>query len=257
MRGDKMPRKARTKSSTGIYHILIRGINRQIIFEDDEDYQQYLEVLKEQKEKSGIEIYAYCLMSNHIHLLIKEGSEELGTVFKRIGASYVYWYNWKYNRRGHLYQDRFKSEEVQNDSYFLTVIKYIHQNPVKAGITKKLEQYPWCSYNEYVGEKGFCETQTAFKIFSDNPLRAVILFKEFSIGKVEDNVLDDDEKIRWKDNEASIFIKKLASVVSPTDIQNMGQESRDQIILACKQQGMSIRQIVRLTGVSFGVIRKL
>ena len=117
-----MPRKARTRSSTGIYHIIMRGINRQIIFEDSEDYIQFLESLTRQKETSGIEIYAYCLMSNHVHLLIKEGNEDLGTVFKRIGSSYVYWYNWKYNRRGHLFQDRYRSEAVEDDGYFLTVI---------------------------------------------------------------------------------------------------------------------------------------
>jgi len=82
-----MPRKARIKSSTGIYHIILRGINRQIIFEDTEDYVKFLESLTRQKETSGIEIYAYCLMSNHVHLLIKEGNEDLGTVFKRVGSS--------------------------------------------------------------------------------------------------------------------------------------------------------------------------
>ena len=98
-----MPRKAREKSSTGIYHVVLRGINRQIIFEDDEDYEKLLDTLKEHKETSGYEIHGYCLMSNHMHLLIKEGEEDLGIVFRRIGASYVYWYN----RRGHLFQDRY------------------------------------------------------------------------------------------------------------------------------------------------------
>ena len=109
-----MPRKAREKSSTGIYHVVLRGINRQIIFEEDEDYQKLLQTLQEYKETSGYEIYGYCFMSNHIHLLIKEGEEDLGIVFRRIGARYVYWYNWKYNRRGHLFQDRYKSEAVEN-----------------------------------------------------------------------------------------------------------------------------------------------
>ena len=99
-----MPRKAREKSSTGIYHVVLRGIKRQIIFEDDEDDQKLGATLQECREKSGYEIYAYCLMSNHIHLLLKEGHESLGAVFRRLGASYVYWYNRKYNRRGHLFQ---------------------------------------------------------------------------------------------------------------------------------------------------------
>jgi len=77
-----MPRAARDKSSTGIYHVMLRGVNHQIIFEDDEDYQKFLRTLKHTKEKSGYIIYAYCLMSNHIHLLIKEAEEDLGIVFR-------------------------------------------------------------------------------------------------------------------------------------------------------------------------------
>ena len=117
--GEEMPRKAREKSQTGIYHVILRGINRQIIFEENEDYQKFLDTLKEYQEISGYEIYGYCLMSNHIHLVLKEGEEDLGTVFKRIGASYVYWYNWKYNRSGHLFQDRLKVNRLKMTPIFL------------------------------------------------------------------------------------------------------------------------------------------
>ena len=88
-------------------------------------------------------------MGNHIHLLIKPEKEPLEQVFKRIGGRYVYWYNVKYQRVGHLFQDRFKSEPVEDDSYFLTVIRYIHQNPVKAGLCKNIKDYKYSSYAEY------------------------------------------------------------------------------------------------------------
>lgn len=113
-----MARRARRKSRTGIYHVISRGIDRQIIFEDNEDYRRLLDTLKECQEKSGCEIYAYCLMGNHIHLLLKENKEDLGIMFRRLGASYVYWYNKKYKRRGYLFQGRYKSEAVESDSYF-------------------------------------------------------------------------------------------------------------------------------------------
>ncbi len=129
-----MPRRTIHKSNTGIYHVILRGLNKQRIFEDDEDFEKFLKTLETNNESSGYVIYAYCLMTNHIHLLMKEGAEDLGTVFKRVGATYVYWYNWKYSRRGHLFQDRYKSEAVETNAYFLTVLRYIHQNPIKAGI---------------------------------------------------------------------------------------------------------------------------
>lgn len=128
-----MPRAARKKSNSGIYHIMLRGINRQLIFEDEEDKNRFIETLLKYKEQCGYLIYAYCLMGNHIHILLKEGKEELTLVLKRIAGSYVYWYNWKYHRSGHLFQDRFKSEPVEDDAYFLTVIRYIHQNPETRG----------------------------------------------------------------------------------------------------------------------------
>ena len=110
-----MPRQARRKSESGIYHVMLRGINKQVIFEDEEDSLKFLETLKNYKAISGYKIFAYCLMSNHIHLLLKVEKENLDLIIKRIASSYVYWYNWKYHRSGHLFQDRFKSEPVEDD----------------------------------------------------------------------------------------------------------------------------------------------
>ncbi|MGV8147276.1 MAG: transposase [Alkaliphilus sp.] len=121
-----MPRQKRKISEIGIYHIMIRGINRQMIFEDDEDYCKFLEVLKTTKEKSEFEIYGYCLMGNHVHLLLREGKESLSKVMQRICSCFVYWYNSKYDRYGHLFQERFKSEVVENEAYLITVLRYIH-----------------------------------------------------------------------------------------------------------------------------------
>src|SRR5690554_1287672 len=129
-----MPRRARQKSSTGVYHVMLRGINKQIIFHDQEDYKKYIQTIRDYKQLCEYEIYAYCLMNNHIHLLIKEGKEDLGIIFRRIGSKYVYWYNLKYKRCGHLFQDRYRSEVVETEHYLLTVLRYIHQNLVKAGI---------------------------------------------------------------------------------------------------------------------------
>ena len=102
-----MPRSARKKGESGIYHITMRGINRQQIFIDDEDAERFLQVVRAAQTISGFTLYAYCLMGNHVHLVLKEGDEPLEKIMKRIGVRYVYWYNWKYMRSGHLFQDRF------------------------------------------------------------------------------------------------------------------------------------------------------
>jgi len=112
-----MPRQARVKSQSDIYHIMLRGINQQVIFEDEEDSKKFIETLKTYKAISGYKLFAYCLMNNHLHLLLKIEKDSLDLIIKRISSSYVYWYNWKYYRRGHLFQDRFKSEPVEDNDY--------------------------------------------------------------------------------------------------------------------------------------------
>src|SRR5690554_6078475 len=194
-----MPRTGRKKSKTGIYHIILRGINKQIIFEDQEDGEKFLETLFSFKEKGGYRIYGYCLMSNHIHLLLKEEKEDLGIVMRRIGASYVYWYNWKYDRIGHLFQDRYRSEVVEDDKYLLTVLRYIHQNPLKANIVRDISKYQWSSYNEYIRKNRMVDIDFILDIFSRVRGKAIYLFKEFHRENTDDQCLDIVETIRLKD----------------------------------------------------------
>ena len=160
----KMPRAAREKSQSETYHIMLRGINQQQIFEDEEDYQKFIEIIKNYQAICEYKIFAYCLMGNHVHLLMEFKKEPIEQAFKRIGSKYVYWYNVKYQRKGHLFQDRFKSEPVDDDPYFLTVIRYIHQNPVKAGLCKKVEEYKYSSYGEYLNGSKFIDTEYVFSV---------------------------------------------------------------------------------------------
>ncbi len=245
-----MPRTARQESATGIYHIMLRGINQQAIFNDEEDYQKFLEVLKDCKAISVFEIYAYCLMNNHIHILIKVEKETLAQIVKRIGVRYVYWYNWKYYRRGHLFQDRFKSEPVEDDSYFLTVLRYIHQNPIKAGIIKQLGEYKYSSFNEYVEENFIVNTQFALGMMSKKEL---ILFNK---DENDDKCLEYDySDFRITDIEARKIILKISKCENTERFLNLEVDKRNKYIKMFKEKGMSIRQISRLTGVSFGIVR--
>ena len=134
-----VPRAARIKSKSGIYHIIMRGINRQTLFNDEEDFAKFIQTLQRYREICEYNLYAYCLMGNHLHLLLKEGKDPLETVMRRICGSYVLWYNKKYDRVGYLFQDRFKSEPVEDEAYFLTVLRYIFQNPLKAGVELKFK----------------------------------------------------------------------------------------------------------------------
>lgn len=252
-----MPRKAREKSSTGIYHVMFRGINKQRIFKDNEDHEKYIEVIKEYKGACEYEIYAYCLMKNHVHLLMKEGKEDLGIVFRRVGAKYVYWYNKKYERTGHLFQDRYKSESVEDQHYFLTVLRYIHQNPIKAGFVNAIEVFPWSSYAEYIGKNGICDTEFPLRCFSKDKREALALFKEFNKRQNDDVCLTNETPKPVGDPRALEIIEEIIGVKDPKHIKELEREKRDMSIGILRQRGLSIRQIARLTGVSVGIVRNV
>ena len=248
-----MPRQSRQKSESGIYHIMLRGINQQIIFEDEEDYLRFIETVQTYKTVSGYKLFAYCLMSNHVHLLLKVEKEDLDVIMKRIAGSYVYWYNWKYHRKGHLFQDRFKSEPVEDDEYFLTVLRYIHQNPIKAGIAKELDQYNFSSYKHYLSKKDFIiDNHFVFSILNDDE------FIEFHKEENEDKCLDiEEQKYRLTDNEAKEIIKEVANCETTTELQFSELSIRDNYIRIFKTRGLSIRQISRLTGVKKSIVEKI
>jgi REP element-mobilizing transposase RayT len=251
-----MPRSGRRKSKNGIYHIVLRGINRQTIFEEEDDSIKFLETLKNYKEKSGYKIYGYCLMGNHIHLLIKEEKEDLGIIMRRIGASYVYWYNLKYDRYGHLFQDRYKSEVVEDESYFLTVLRYIHQNPIKAGMVPDVGSYKWSSYIEYIGKKEIVDTDFILGLFSRDRKKALESFEAFHRISNDERCLDISENKRLTDKIAIEIIKSKCRVNCCSEIQSMGKNQRDRYLKLLKEEGLSTRQIARLTSISRGIVLK-
>ena len=227
---------------------MLRGINRQQIFEDDEDRERFLETLANYKEICDYKIYAYCLMGNHIHLLLKQGKEDLTQIFKRIAGSFVYWYNWKYHRCGHLFQDRFKSEPVEDDSYFLTVLRYIHQNPVKAKLCKNVENYLYSSMNEYLTCPVLTDTDFALSILHRDD------FIDYHRQMNDDKCLDVEERFRLTDEDAKRLIVKIARCNSATEFQQLDTKKRNACLRKLHKEGMSIRQISRLTGISKKVV---
>ena len=244
-----MPRTARRKSKSKIYHIMIRGINQQNIFADDEDYEKFMDILATYHKKIEYDLYAYCLMANHVHLLLKEGKEVLSNTMKRIGASYVYWYNWQYNRKGHLFQDRFKSEVVEDDAYFLTVLRYIHQNPLKAGLTDDIRSYKWSSYQEYTSQKKIVNVDFVLSLFDQERDKAIEKFKRFNNAPNKEQCLDLPEKrTTLSDKEIrNLVLKKYHLHLAL--FHNVASQMQAEVLKYLKGlEGSSLRQLSRLTG---------
>ncbi len=248
-----MPRLARVKSITKIYHIMLRGIDKRDIFLEDEDRIKFLENINNAKEAGHFEIYGYCLMDNHVHMLLKE-NEEIGISIKRITVGYVGWHNKKYERTGHLLQNRYLSEPVTTEGYLLTVLRYIHQNPVKAKMVTNVEDYRWSSYYHYslfYNDKNTMIDGTLFKTFFDT-------FEEFNKYM---NANNDDECLENKiiRNHNDETLKEiLSSEYNITNLLNLSKDEKNKIIKDIyKKKDVSIRQLSRIFGVGKTIVEKL
>ena len=158
-----MPHYPRQAAESQIYHVVARGNNQQDIFLDDRDFAKYRQYLLRVCSEHGLTLYAYCLMTNHVHLLIKEGDVALGKSIGIVNGSYARYLNWKNETSGHVFQDRFFSAPVEDDRYFLAALRYIHRNPLKAAMTNSLS-YPWSSYDEYIDHAICVDTEMALSI---------------------------------------------------------------------------------------------
>ena len=263
-----MPRQARESSGTGIYHVMMRGINHQNIFEEQEDYYQFLntlDMMAQSYEPDGTPfgrnyiLYAYCLMSNHIHLLIREREDNIGMAIKRIASSYVYYYNHKYSRDGHLFRERFKSEAVNDMAYFVTLLRYIHQNPVKAGMVKEVKNYEYSSWGEYDGtvEPVFqlCDTGTVLRRVPFDDLEAMV--NEPLSDDIVCLDIEDASKGRPSDDRVMMLIKEKTGATNSSAFQQLPADIKKSLLIELKGKRASLRQLERLTGISKSMIYRM
>jgi putative transposase len=265
-----MPRQGRQLSESKIYHIMIRGNERKNIFLEDEDKKRFIEILSEKNKDRKFVIYAYCLMDNHVHLLINEGSDEIGRIMKRINISYAYYFNKKYNRSGHLFQDRFKSEGIENDAYLLSAVRYVHNNPVKAGKVQNIEEYKWSSYTIYTAinnQSSSIDRSFILEMFSEDIKQAIERFIDYS------NMQDDGHQfmdLQEEDAaEKAIQTEKQAKEwimdylvnhnINISDLKNRQQEDirRDLISTLKRESNLSVRQIAKLLEIDRNIVQRI
>ena len=183
-----MGRIARKESATGVYHIVFKGVNHEKVFESDKEKHKIHFIMQEKIKEYPLEIYAYCIMPTHIHVMIRGKLEDISKFITRCEIVYAMQYNEKKKRNGHLFQNRFFSEAIEDEKYFWNCINYIHNNPVKAGIVDGPEKYHWSSYDEYVDE---------IQLITEKTLKMV--HKRF-------RTMEDFEKFSLKNEQSSWFI---------------------------------------------------
>ena len=179
-----MPRQARLDISGALHHIMVRGIDKTSIFRDDEDKARFLERLGKTVAEGKCAVYAWVLMDNHIHLLFKSGKAGISTVMRKLLTWHALHFNRRHRRTGHLFENRYKSILCDEDNYLLALLRYIHLNPVRAGIVKtmaELDRYPWCGHSA-VMKKQECpwmDTDYVLIQFNDTSRRARNAYRRF------------------------------------------------------------------------------
>ncbi|MHA1629742.1 MAG: REP-associated tyrosine transposase [Candidatus Heimdallarchaeota archaeon] len=187
-----MARPLRIEFKGALYHIISRGNERREIFLGDDDYEIFLDVLEEMSDRFEVDIFAYVLMSNHYHLLIRTNQKNLSKSMQWVGTTYTRRFNLKHSRSGHLFQGRFKSILVQNDAYLMQLSCYIHRNPLRAGLVNRLADYRWSSYRSY-----------AYKASPVGWLNTDLILSQF---KGKDSYKAYREKVqKYSEEDAKIF----------------------------------------------------
>jgi REP element-mobilizing transposase RayT len=210
----KMARKKRIWYPGATYHVMSRGNRRYSIFKDDWDYEMFIECLRNVKEQYDFKIHSICLMTNHFHMIVETGNTEIWKIMHKMLLSYAASYNMKYKLTGHLFENRYIGQIIEDDTYLLEASRYIHLNPVKAQMVRDPLSYKYSSYADFVSCRDNCsgngsilnklvDTSRVLRCFRNNPSEQYRMFVEGKISHAEQEMLiqndmkEDDMWLPW------------------------------------------------------------
>ena len=244
-----MPRKPRIEIGGGLYHVISRGNNRRKIFRSHDDYLKFISILEQQKAKLPFYLYAYCLMPNHIHLLIEMQDDPLRRIMQRVLTSYSQYHNRKYKKIGHVFQARYKSILCQTDRYLGELVRYIHLNPVRAKIVRRPEKYQYSGHRTYIGldTSGLVDAEPVLRHCGATKKRAVEVYTRF----VEASLGEPSQDDYYRAAEGRLlggeeFINEVRHRVGDHLLTRKPIESttiEDLLIAAAKSNGLSAQEI--------------
>ncbi|MDR7871296.1 MAG: transposase [Tissierellaceae bacterium] len=251
-----MPRIYRQESPTGYYHVMTRGINKDKIFRYESDKKYLLKIIVEKNREVFCNIYSYCIMDNHLHLLIEGSIDDLSLLMKKVNSSYAFYYNSKNNRIGPVFQDRFKSEIIFNDEHFLCVLRYIHNNPVKANMVSKAEFYNRSSMKEYIEGENHIITRDALEIVNIN-FKTIDNFIEFHQIEDENDYLEVVEELMInKDEYGKRIVSRYLEQVKIDTVEEL--KNKDELIIRLlEEEKFSYREIGKLVRCSVGKVANM
>ena len=242
-----MARPVRIEYPGAVYHIITRGNNRQLIFGDDQDRRKYLEKLAVYCEEKEIHLLSYCLLSNHVHLLLETPKGNLSRMMQPFQTSYTVYFNKRHQRSGHVFEQRYKALVVDKDNYLLAVSRYLHLNPVGAGIVERPGDYRWSSYGAYCKgkETGAVKCQRVLEYFSGPRKRQLAGYREFVEGKLAEGKIEALPVLKQAfigDEEFAEQARRKAAKLSDSE----RVYALNRVVQAvCKVSGMAAEEIRR------------
>ena len=249
-----IPRSPRKKSNIKVYHIILRGINRQDIFLDKQDFRKFLKEVRRTKKIYQYELYAYVLMPNHTHFIVYDVNDNISTAIQSLTVAYSYYFNKKYERSGHLFENRFKSKFVDKECYLKNLLRYIHKNPENAGIKG---DFPWNSYFEYIHYKDkLADKKFIMNLFHND----ISNFKNFHNDYRKNQDVNKDYELisKIEDEEAIKLMKGIAQEDNLVKIQNYDTKIKYEIIKKfIKIEGIKKVQIARILGINRKTIERI
>jgi putative transposase len=241
-----MGHRYRETSETDVYHITLRGVGRQIIFEDDADRSRFMDMLTSVAHDSGVAVYAWCLMSNHVHLLLRAPISTVSKMMQRLNTGYAKYFNKRHDRMGTLFQDRFGSVAVKTDEQLLTTVAYIHRNLLE--VSGQLDG-GWSSYDEYFDRGKAVDTSFVLDICG-----GVQNFKALHFQEREQPC---NPQTRLTEREALCMAKEILGSKNLYEIRSFERSRRNDAIRELKKAGLSVRQIERMTSIGRNIIARV
>ena len=241
----------RKASEADLYHVTCRGVARRVLFECEEDRRFLGKLLRKNLGEYEVELFAWCFMSNHVHLLLHANLETISAFMQKTLRAYAVYFNGKYDRVGHLFQGRFGSVAITTDSQLMTAVRYIHRNPSEIpGLS--YETYKWSSYLEYLNGPFISSTDFVMSIFGT--LDAFVRFHK-DWHNVDDSY-GKPQKQRLDDIDAIAKACELLGVETLASIPSLAKPERDAKLAQLKKAGFPISQIARITETSRNIVQR-
>lgn len=246
------------RTVTGFYHVCARGVGKQLIFEGDEDRWEFLELMRECCREAGVTVIAWCLMGNHVHLVLADYEDAMSAAMHRLLLTYARRFNKRTGRTGHLFQNRFDRRSLDTDRYLMAAIRYVHANPQEAGIAL-IERYPWSSFAEYLRAydndttRGFSDPSCVLELFGS--AEGFIAYS-LSTPDGSEPALCDMKETEW---ERHAFADKMAKSlgVPLRGVKAAPPARRDTVIVGLHDAGFTVRQIERYTGIGKSTVSRI